>query len=60
MVPRKRRRGVENGQVTLVANLFRSIIGGEETVKHVRDEAELIEIMTTYWGESAPIVGYER
>ncbi|ATL81594.1 MULTISPECIES: arylamine N-acetyltransferase family protein [Streptomyces] len=60
VVPRKRRRGVENGQVTLVANLFRSIIGGEETVKHVRDEAELIEIMTTYWGESAPIVGYER
>jgi amide synthase len=60
LVPRRRRRAVENGQVTLTANLFTSIIGGEETVRLVSDREELIGIMATYWGESAPVVGHVR
>ncbi|WP_432423257.1 arylamine N-acetyltransferase family protein [Streptomyces pseudovenezuelae] len=60
LVPRRRRRAIENGQVTLTANLFTSIIGGEETVRLVSDREELIGIMATYWGESAPVVGYVR
>ncbi|MGW6739243.1 arylamine N-acetyltransferase family protein [Streptomyces sp. NPDC055025] len=47
--PRRRRRVIDNGQVTLTANLFLTVEDGEERLRLIRDESELEKIVSTYW-----------